>query len=57
MSDDKGKKDSGGKKEGNGGKERGNDKQIIRRPFGDSVPGNNDNTNSTGPRSPSNGKK
>ena len=55
MANDKDKKGSGGQKGGNDGKRGGNDR-IIKRP-GDNIHGNNNNTNSTGPRSPSNGKQ
>jgi hypothetical protein len=55
MASDKDKKGSGDQKERNDGKRSGNDR-IIKRP-GDNVHGNNNNTNSTGPRSPNNGKQ
>lgn len=56
MADEKGKKDSGDRNGGNGGKERRGDREVIKRP-GDNVHGNNNNTSSTGPRSPRNEKK
>jgi len=55
MASDKDKKDSEGQKGGNDGKRGGSDR-VIRRP-GDNAQGNNKNTNSTGPRSPGNGKQ
>ena len=55
MTKDKGKNESGGRKGGSSDKDNGNGKPVVKRP-GDNLHGNNGSTNSTGPRSPSNGK-